>query len=267
MVYEYHKGTTTWLMRGFGWDPDTKCVTADKDVWDEYVKSHSRAAQFRTKSFPNFESLSMVWGKDRAVGDEQEAKAKEVKQGKKKVVVNDSSGSDDNGWKPRPSADPSSDTDNEEDDSVAVDKRRARLFKKLKRKQRKNVAPEAKADYNQTKLEDYDMRSFAAGGFVYLSVSPAGMVGMVGVSTPLGSLVLFSVRVSLPTTLGWFVMHGTGSLQWLHARNDSGWKLLRACSKIALHDGDKNSQVLSGLSATGNIVFKKFKNIRMGKHS
>ncbi|KAI9128145.1 hypothetical protein K1719_001138 [Acacia pycnantha] len=50
---------------GFGWDPDTKCVTADKDVWDEYVKSHSRAAQFRTKSFPNFESLSMVWGKDR----------------------------------------------------------------------------------------------------------------------------------------------------------------------------------------------------------
>ncbi|KAI9104286.1 hypothetical protein K1719_022858 [Acacia pycnantha] len=20
------------------WDPDTKCVTADKDVWDEYIK-------------------------------------------------------------------------------------------------------------------------------------------------------------------------------------------------------------------------------------
>ncbi|KAI9070865.1 hypothetical protein K1719_047171 [Acacia pycnantha] len=51
-------------------DPHTKCVTADKDVWDEYVKSHSRAAQFRTKSFPNFESLSMVWGKDRGSSDE-----------------------------------------------------------------------------------------------------------------------------------------------------------------------------------------------------
>ncbi|KAI9083797.1 hypothetical protein K1719_034265 [Acacia pycnantha] len=61
MVYEYHKGTTTWLMRGFSWDPDTKCVTADKDVWDEYIKIHSRAGQFRTKSFPYFESLSMVW--------------------------------------------------------------------------------------------------------------------------------------------------------------------------------------------------------------
>ncbi|KAI9128726.1 hypothetical protein K1719_000209 [Acacia pycnantha] len=56
---------------GFGWDPDTKCVTADKDVWDEYIKSHLRAAQFHTKSFPYFESLSMVWGRDRAVGDEE----------------------------------------------------------------------------------------------------------------------------------------------------------------------------------------------------
>ncbi|KAI9125967.1 hypothetical protein K1719_003385 [Acacia pycnantha] len=85
-------------------------------------------------------------------------KAKEVKQGKKKVVVSESGSSDDKGWKPTPSANRSSDTENDEDDNVPVDKTRARLYKKLKRKQRTNVVPEAKADYNQNKLEDYDIR-------------------------------------------------------------------------------------------------------------
>ncbi|KAI9084620.1 hypothetical protein K1719_033402 [Acacia pycnantha] len=44
MVY----GTNT---SGFGWDPDTKCVTADKEVWDEYIKvcsciPHSDSSNF-----------------------------------------------------------------------------------------------------------------------------------------------------------------------------------------------------------------------------
>ncbi|KAI9126568.1 hypothetical protein K1719_002164 [Acacia pycnantha] len=64
MVYETNTS-------GFGWDPDTKCVTAEKEVWDEYIKAHLRAAQFRTKSFPNFDSLSMVWGRDRDVGEDR----------------------------------------------------------------------------------------------------------------------------------------------------------------------------------------------------
>ncbi|KAI9124860.1 hypothetical protein K1719_004187 [Acacia pycnantha] len=34
-AYDMVYGTNT---SGFGWDPDTKCVTADKEVWDEYVK-------------------------------------------------------------------------------------------------------------------------------------------------------------------------------------------------------------------------------------
>ncbi|KAI9110058.1 hypothetical protein K1719_019099 [Acacia pycnantha] len=84
-------------------------------------------------------------------------KAKEVKQGRKKWWLASGSG-DDKGWKPTPSDNRSSDTKNDEEDNVPVDKTRARLYKKLKRKQRTNVVPEAKADYNQNKLEDYDIR-------------------------------------------------------------------------------------------------------------
>ncbi|KAI9073805.1 hypothetical protein K1719_044252 [Acacia pycnantha] len=35
-TYDMVYGTNT---SGFGWDPDTKCVTANKEVWDEYIKS------------------------------------------------------------------------------------------------------------------------------------------------------------------------------------------------------------------------------------
>ena len=34
-VYDMVFGTNT---SGFGYDPETKCVTADKDVWDEYIR-------------------------------------------------------------------------------------------------------------------------------------------------------------------------------------------------------------------------------------
>ncbi|KAI9086567.1 hypothetical protein K1719_031428 [Acacia pycnantha] len=44
---------------GFGWDPETKLVTADKEVWDEYMKAHPMAKEFRTKALPNFDSLCM----------------------------------------------------------------------------------------------------------------------------------------------------------------------------------------------------------------
>ncbi|KAI9108614.1 hypothetical protein K1719_020498 [Acacia pycnantha] len=54
---------------GFGWDPETKLVTADDDVWEEYLKAHPKHKEFRTKPFPNFDSLCMVWGKDRAIGE------------------------------------------------------------------------------------------------------------------------------------------------------------------------------------------------------
>ncbi|KAI9105170.1 hypothetical protein K1719_022699 [Acacia pycnantha] len=201
-----------------GWDPDTKCITAEKEVWNEYIKAHSRAAQFRTKSFPYFDSLSMVWEacgvevkskdpnwydnykeaakwkhgikakeakkKQRAAGKKGDAtvsqkrkappqvdpdsaapsppkdkkqKAKQVKQGKKKIVVSDSSSSDDKGWKPTKLGNGSSDTNKDDEENVGVDKTRAKLYKKLRVKQRENVAPEPKGDFNQSKLEDYDI--------------------------------------------------------------------------------------------------------------
>ncbi|KAI9115415.1 hypothetical protein K1719_013734 [Acacia pycnantha] len=31
---------------GFGWDPETKLVTADDDVWEEYLKTHPKHKEF-----------------------------------------------------------------------------------------------------------------------------------------------------------------------------------------------------------------------------
>ncbi|KAJ4834782.1 hypothetical protein Tsubulata_002188, partial [Turnera subulata] len=62
---------------GFGWDNDRKCITAENSVWEEYLKSHLDAEPFRYKSFPFYEELSIIFGKDRATGkealDKQEA--------------------------------------------------------------------------------------------------------------------------------------------------------------------------------------------------
>ena len=36
------------------------------------VQAHPKAKEFRTKPLPNFDSLCMVWGRDRATGEEGE---------------------------------------------------------------------------------------------------------------------------------------------------------------------------------------------------
>ncbi|KAI9118815.1 hypothetical protein K1719_010260 [Acacia pycnantha] len=220
-AYDMVYGTNT---SGFGWDPDTKCVTADKEVWDEYIKAHSRAAQFRTKSFPNFESLTMKmarvkmtpdrlkelgitmedvrnyrkhmatiqrcgreegskyrtkedydeyegvakWKRDneakeakkRKRAERKTAKVEAKKQGKAKVIVSESSGGDDKGWKPTESNHGSSEGNEEEEDIVGEGKRRAKLYQKLKKVHRRlNMVPESKADFYQSTLEDYDVSS------------------------------------------------------------------------------------------------------------
>nr|KAJ0193343.1 hypothetical protein LSAT_V11C800414500 [Lactuca sativa] len=65
IVHDMVYGTNT---SGFGWDTDKCCVTADADVWDEYIKSHKGAACFRDKPFPQFDNLCKIFGKDRATG-------------------------------------------------------------------------------------------------------------------------------------------------------------------------------------------------------
>ncbi|KAF7839696.1 uncharacterized protein G2W53_008178 [Senna tora] len=56
---------------GFGWDNDRKCVVTDEHSWEEYLKlscSHSRAGPYKHKSFPHFDALTIMYGKDRATG-------------------------------------------------------------------------------------------------------------------------------------------------------------------------------------------------------
>ncbi|KAI9126337.1 hypothetical protein K1719_002758 [Acacia pycnantha] len=86
-------------------------------------------------------------------------KARGEETGKAKVVVVAGSGGNDRGWKPSDSDHGSSEGNEEEDDIVREDKRRAKLYKKLKKVHRRpNMVPEAKADFNQSTLEDYDVR-------------------------------------------------------------------------------------------------------------
>ncbi|WOK93480.1 hypothetical protein Cni_G02178 [Canna indica] len=57
---------------GFGWDPNRCCVTCDQDAWDQWVKSHPNASGLRNKPFPHLDSLSIIFGKDRATGERAE---------------------------------------------------------------------------------------------------------------------------------------------------------------------------------------------------
>ncbi|KAF7833286.1 hypothetical protein G2W53_015619 [Senna tora] len=69
-VFDMFYGPNT---SGFGWDPDHCMVTAEKDVWDNYIKSHKKSSPYRTKPFPLFEQLTELFGKDRANGKEAQA--------------------------------------------------------------------------------------------------------------------------------------------------------------------------------------------------
>ncbi|XP_062097148.1 uncharacterized protein At2g29880-like [Humulus lupulus] len=65
---------------GFGWDNDRKTVTAEKSVWEAYLQSHKEAAPFKIKSFPWYDDLCMVFGKDRATGKNVETAANVVEE-------------------------------------------------------------------------------------------------------------------------------------------------------------------------------------------
>ncbi|XP_060675867.1 uncharacterized protein LOC132799266 [Ziziphus jujuba] len=54
---------------GFGWNDSLKCVEVDSDeVWKAYVQSNPSAKGWRGKSFPMYERLATVFGKDRVTG-------------------------------------------------------------------------------------------------------------------------------------------------------------------------------------------------------
>ncbi|TXG57326.1 hypothetical protein EZV62_018639 [Acer yangbiense] len=54
---------------GFGWNDTKKCVEVDSnEVWEMYVLAHKEAEGWRDKSFPLYERLINIFGKDRATG-------------------------------------------------------------------------------------------------------------------------------------------------------------------------------------------------------
>ncbi|KAI9084092.1 hypothetical protein K1719_033948 [Acacia pycnantha] len=155
-AYDMVYGTNT---SGFGWDPDTKCVKTDKEMWDEYIKvcsciPHSDTMSKKKKGHIQVDSDSS----SESSGTQERQKVEAKKQGKAKVIVSESSGGDDKGWKPTESDHGSSEGNEEEEDIVGEDKRRAKLYQKLKKVHRRpNMVPESKADFNQSTLEDYDV--------------------------------------------------------------------------------------------------------------
>lgn len=53
---------------GFGWEPETKSLVVEKEVWKAYVKNHPRANDQRGKSCLYYEDLCINFGKDRTLG-------------------------------------------------------------------------------------------------------------------------------------------------------------------------------------------------------
>ncbi|KAG8364864.1 hypothetical protein BUALT_Bualt18G0042800 [Buddleja alternifolia] len=57
---------------GFGWDDNRKCLTTSTDVWEEYMQGHLDCG-FLKKPFIHYDQLAIIWGKDRATGNNSEA--------------------------------------------------------------------------------------------------------------------------------------------------------------------------------------------------
>ncbi|XXG76611.1 hypothetical protein AAC387_Pa08g0921 [Persea americana] len=53
---------------GFGWDDARKMMTAEPNVWKEYVTAHTKAALYKNKTFPDWVSLAIIFSDSVADG-------------------------------------------------------------------------------------------------------------------------------------------------------------------------------------------------------
>ncbi|XP_024967107.1 uncharacterized protein LOC112506975 [Cynara cardunculus var. scolymus] len=63
VVYDMMHGSNT---SGFGFDSEKYCVIVEPPVWEAYLQVHKEAEKWKNKTFPHFEDLCNVFGKNRA---------------------------------------------------------------------------------------------------------------------------------------------------------------------------------------------------------
>ncbi|KAI9124902.1 hypothetical protein K1719_004229 [Acacia pycnantha] len=162
----------------FGWDPKTKLVTADKEVWDEYMKVRSPCDNGSNGSLHSSKESSLKQKIQRMEeikrGKQNDGdKSSDEQEHEEDENVSDKSFNEQEHEEDENVSDKSSDEEeeeeedqeednaldnssheeqDEEEDNVGVDHVRAKLYKELKRQQRTKL-PEAKHDFNNSKLE------------------------------------------------------------------------------------------------------------------
>ncbi|KAK4433583.1 hypothetical protein Salat_1120700 [Sesamum alatum] len=70
-------------------DPIKKCVTAEKAVWEAYLQSHSTHVIWQNKPFPFYDDLLVIFGKDRATGNNAEGPTDMMEEIQREEVNND----------------------------------------------------------------------------------------------------------------------------------------------------------------------------------